>query len=209
MRLTSVILFLFVQQFKGSQSQSHQSHQVQVENKRTTLFEGTLSFNKRQLYFYSIVTVLSHFEHVNLVSETSSYKGLLITSLHLPEEELHRLPWKLNISENQNTWFDKHGLHCFRRQELVCLLGVNLVMETLALHITFQHDYPIFNINNSYTCQPITIKTEKLKLYLTSEARQRQSQNNLSSYMSGLKKTQPFRTDDRNVFRIKYQLDYD
>lgn len=146
MRPASIILLLSVQQFKGSQSQSHQSHQVQMENKRTTLFEGTLSFNKRQLYFYSIVTVLSHFEHMNLGSETSSYKGLLITSLHLPEEELHRLPWKLN-SENQSTWFDKCRLCCFRRQELAHLQGLNLVMETLALHITFQHDYPIFSMN--------------------------------------------------------------
>lgn len=41
---------------------------------------------------------------MNLRSETSSYEGLQITLLHLPEQDLPRLPGKLTVSDKQRTW---------------------------------------------------------------------------------------------------------
>lgn len=41
---------------------------------------------------------------MNLRSETSSQEGLQITLLHLPEQDLPRLPEKLNVSDKQRSW---------------------------------------------------------------------------------------------------------
>lgn len=46
---------------------------------------------------------------MNLRSETSSYEGLQITLLHLPEQDLPRLPGKLNVRDKQGSWVLKNA----------------------------------------------------------------------------------------------------
>lgn len=68
-------------------------------------------------------------------SETTSYEGLQITLLHLPEQELHRLPWKLNVRVLPGFLY----MQIMLLQKARHIQGCDLrsVTETLALHVIF------------------------------------------------------------------------
>lgn len=90
---------------------------------------------------------------MNLRSETSSYEGLRITLLHLPEQELRRLPWKLNVSDKQSTWVLINANYVVSEGKNLPIFKDAIYSQRwklwhCVLFFIFQHDYPIFKVKH-------------------------------------------------------------